>query len=185
MTEKKSNSEIQQYWEKRAKSSKLNPNATTDDVFLRELEIRTFEEAIRELKRKNPYILDLGCGDGFTTLGLAKKLKGNRFLGIDYSENMITNAMKRLKKENDGILKKNIEFRIGDATKLNEQFKKETFDIVLSSRCLINLTSIKQQFDTIAQISRILKKDGVYISIENFEDGNKELNELRKEMELP
>lgn len=176
---------IQQYWDDRAKGAQLNPNATTDDVFLRELEIRTFEKAIKELKKKDPYILDLGCGDGFTTLGLSKKLKGARFLGIDYSENMIANAKERLSKENDARLKKNMEFITGDATKLNEEFKKETFDIVISSRCLINLTSAKQQFEAIEQISRILKKGGVYISIENFEDGNKELNDLRKKMGLP
>ena len=175
---------IQQYWEERAKGAQLNPNATTDDVYLRELEIRTFEKAITKLKKKNPYILDLGCGDGFTTLGLAKKLKAPGFLGIDYSENMIANAKARLKNEKDTKLKKSIEFKTGDATRLNEQFKKETFDIVISSRCLINLTSAKQQFDTIEQISKILKRGGVYISIENFEDGNKELNDLRKEMGL-
>lgn len=181
----KSNVKIQQYWEDRAKGAQLNPNATTDDVFLRELEIRTFEKAIKDLKLKTPFILDLGCGDGFTTLGLAKKLKSARILGIDYSENMITNANGRLKKEKDAKLKKNLTFKTGDATTLNEQFKKETFDIVISSRCLINLTSAKQQFDTIEQISKILKKGGVYISIENFVDGNKELNDLRKEMGLP
>jgi len=184
MKSKKDKMEIQQYWEERAKGAQLNPNATTDDVYLRELEIRTFQKAIKELKKRNLYILDLGCGDGFTTLGLAKKLKAFRFLGIDYSGNMIANAKGRLQKETDAGLKKKLEFKTGDATKLQEQFKNETFDIVISSRCLINLTSAKQQFETIEQISRILKKGGVYISIENFEDGNKELNDLRKQMGL-
>lgn len=176
---------IQQYWEERAKGAQLNPNATTDDIFLRELEIRTFIEYIKKLKKRGPSVMDLGCGDGYTTIGVAKKLNGVKFLGIDYSKNMITNANLRLKKENDIKLKKRVEFKTGDATKLIAQFQKETFDIVLSSRCLINLTSSKQQFDTINQISKILKKGGVYLSIENFEDGNKELNDLRKQMGLP
>lgn len=181
----KENLKIQQYWDQRAKEAQLNPNATTDDVCLRELELRTFTESIKKLKKKNPYILDLGCGDGFTTIGVAGKVTEANFLGIDYSENMINNANLRLKKESNSKLKKRMEFKVGDATNLSAQFKKETFDIVLSSRCLINLTSSKQQFDTIEQISKILKKGGVYISIENFEDGNKELNDLRKKMDLP
>lgn len=176
---------IQQYWEERAKNAQLNPNATTDDVFLRELEIRTFIDTIRKQNKKNIYILDLGCGDGFTTISIAREFKNIRFLGVDYSENMIANANLRLKNETDLKLKTRIEFKIGDATKINKQFANETFDIVLSSRCLINLTSSKQQYDTIEQISKIIKKKGVYISSENFEDGSAELNNLRDKMGLP
>jgi ubiquinone/menaquinone biosynthesis C-methylase UbiE len=180
----KDKKEIQQYWEERAKGAQLNPNATTDDIYLRELEIRTFVDAIKKTKKKNPVILDLGCGDGFTTVGVAKELSNGNFLGVDYSENMIANANLRLKGENNPKLKKRIQFKTGDATKLLEQFPPGTFDIILSSRCLINLTSGKAQFDAILQISKILKKGGVYISIENFEDGNNELNKLRKQMGL-
>jgi ubiquinone/menaquinone biosynthesis C-methylase UbiE len=177
------NLEIQQYWEERAKTAQLNPNATTEDVFLRALEIRTFIENIKKLKKKNPYVLDLGCGDGYTTIGVAKAIPGAKFLGVDYSSNMIANANERLKHDNNSLL--NIEFKTGDATKIKEQFSKETFDIVISSRCLINLTSPKQQFDAIKEISKILKKGGVYIGSENFIDGNKELNDTRKKMGLP
>jgi ubiquinone/menaquinone biosynthesis C-methylase UbiE len=175
---------IQQYWEERAKGAQLNPNATTDDIYLRELEIRTFAQAIKKIKKKNPKILDLGCGDGFTTIGVAKEFGDATFLGVDYSENMIANANLRLKGEGKLKLEKRMQFTTGDATKLSEQFPKPAFDIVLSSRCLINLTSAKHQFDAIRQISTVLKKGGVYISIENFEDGNNELNKLRKQMGL-
>lgn len=176
---------IQQYWDERAQNASLDPSATTDDVFLRELEIKTFIETIIKQKKKNPNILDLGCGDGFTTIRVAKEFKNSRFLGIDFSENMIANANLRLKNEEGHDLKKRVEFKQGDATKILEQFQKATFDIIISSRCLINLVSSKQQYDVLRQISLILKKNGVYISSENFEDGNLELNDLRQKMGLP
>jgi len=178
------NIKIQQYWDERAKAAQLNPNATTDDVYLRELEIRTFSEAINRLKKKSLYILDLGCGDGFTTISVANKINGCKLLGVDYSDNMIAIASSRLKKEVDSKLIKRVEFITGDAMTIGKQFKKETFDIILSSRCLINLNSSNQQYRTIRQISEIMKRNGIYISIENFEDGHKELNDLRKQMGL-
>lgn len=175
------NKKIQEYWDDRAKTAKLNPNATTDDVYVRELEIRTFVESIKKIKKKNLKILDLGCGDGFTTIGVAEGLKAHKFLGVDYSPNMIENAKRRLKKSNPTI---NLEFKVADATKLMEVFEPESFDVIISSRCLINLITSKQQYKTINDIYTILKKDGQYISIENFEDGNRELNNVRKTMGL-
>jgi ubiquinone/menaquinone biosynthesis C-methylase UbiE len=176
---------IQQYWEERAQIAKLNPNATTDDIFLRELEIRTFIHALRKQNKEKIYLLDLGCGDGFTTIRIAKEFSNYHFLGLDYSENMISNAKLRLGNENDPKLNDRIEFKIGDATKVNQQFSNGTFDIVISLRCLINISSSKQQYNTIKQISKILKKKGVYMSSENFEDGNEELNKIRVKMGLP
>lgn len=177
-------SKIRQYWEERAKKAQLNPNATTDDVYLRELEIKTFIETIRKQKKRDIYILDLGCGDGFTTIRIAKELSNIRFIGVDYSVNMIANANLRLKNEKDSELKARVEFKTGDATKISKQFNLETFDVVISSRCLINLKSSRKQYDTISQISKILKNKGKYISIENFKDGNKELNDLRNKLGL-
>ncbi len=78
-----SEKQIQKYWDERAKSAKLNPNATTDDVYLRELEIKTFLESISKIKRKKLKILDLGCGDGFTTIGVAQFLRSHDLLGVD------------------------------------------------------------------------------------------------------
>lgn len=173
--------EVKDYWNERAKNAKLNPNATTDDVYLRELEINTF---IREIKKINPLnVLDLGCGDGFTTLGVANKINNTKFLGVDYSDNMIKNANDRLA-ENPIEVKNRVSFTTGDATKLLEQFEPNSFDVIISSRCLINLPSTEQQYKTIEDISKLLKNNGTYISVENFEDGNKDFNDLRIKMGL-
>lgn len=174
---------IRKYWDDRAKAANLNPNATTDDVYLRILEIRTFVEAIKKINKKKLKVLDLGCGDGYTTIGIASKILDAEFIGVDYSANMISNANERLLKESAKI-KKRMKFVVADATNIPEYFTKEEFDVVVSSRCLINLKSSKQQYKSIADIAGILKKGGSYISAENFEEGNRELNKLRKQMGL-
>ena len=48
-------------------------------------------------------MLDLGCGDGFTTLGVADKVDNVIFLGVDYSDNMIKNANSRLSSFDDAV----------------------------------------------------------------------------------
>jgi len=178
-----SDEKIKAYWEERANTAQLNTNATTDDVHLRELEIRTFIDTLKKIKKKDLHILDLGCGDGFTTLGIATELKNFTFLGVDYSANMIANASTRLKASAPSVQKR-VTFNVADATRLPQMFKPGSFNVVISSRCLINLTTSKQQFKTIHDISALLKKNGYYISIENFEDGNNELNALRKSLGL-
>jgi ubiquinone/menaquinone biosynthesis C-methylase UbiE len=177
-------SQVKQYWEDRAQAAALDPSATTDDYYLRELEIRTFVEIITRTGLLTPRVLDLGCGDGFTTLGVARQLSAAHFVGADYSENMVHNAEGRLAMEEPEV-RDRVRFRTGDATKLPEQFAGERFDIVISSRCLINLTSSDQQYRTIADVASLLNPGGVYVAIENFMDGQRVLSELRADMGLP
>ena len=178
---------IREYWEDRAKSNQ-NVQATTNDIYLRELEISTFVDVINELKvTEGAKILDLGCGDGYTTLNIANNLNKNyTFVGLDYSKEMIRNANNNLEKFTN--LKNNIKFDIADATKIKniiyEKFNGQKFDIIITDRCLINIPSVEKQYDTIKQISECLNENGVYIAIENFAETNNNFNELRKKFNL-
>src|SRR5258708_1280832 len=102
--------EIKEYWDERAIKNATDPKATTDDVYLRDLEIKTFISTIQGLGIKKGNILDVGCGDGYTTLKVASELKKFKITGVDYSEGMIANAINRLDllPSND---KKRIQFR--------------------------------------------------------------------------
>ena len=176
--------EVQQYWDERARAAELNPNATTDDVYLRELEIRTLAASLAALDHKAPRVLDLGCGDGYTTLKVAQQLGSATFVGIDYSESMIGNALRRLEGESADV-RGRVHFDTGDATRLREKFEPRSFDVVISSRCLINLTSEEAQYAALADIASLLKPNGHYLGVENFEEGQAELSALRARMELP
>jgi ubiquinone/menaquinone biosynthesis C-methylase UbiE len=175
---------IKEYWEDRAKQSLGTPSATTDDIYLRELEIVTIIQKLSNIGvPKQGIVLDVGCGDGYSTLKVAQSIPDMRFFGVDYSENMIKFASERLNQIPE--LKERVTFAVGDVENLGQVCGSSVYDIVISDRCLINLGSKEDQFSAIAQIANHTKPDGYYIAIENFLEGQENLNNTRRSMELP
>lgn len=165
---------IKKYWEKRAKDDN-SKQSTTNDVYLREIEARALGDFIIKLAPKR--IADFGCGDGCTTITTASKLSSAKFSGFDYSDSMILNANNNLSKTNLD----NVTFKIGDITSpIND-----SFDLIYTTRCLINITNIDLQYKAILNIHSSLLKDGYFIMIENFIEGQNNFNELRKAYGLP
>jgi ubiquinone/menaquinone biosynthesis C-methylase UbiE len=176
------NEQIKKYWDTRAIENAQSSETTTNDVYLRELEICTLIQAIKDTGLSEGTILDAGCGDGYSTIRISKELTTFRFVGIDYSENMIEIAQRRLREDgNPGT----IEFIVADIEKLFPSFHSRKFDIVITDRCLINLDSTKAQYEVMRQIQQMLKPSGYYIAIENFLEGQKKLTELRQAVGLP
>ena len=175
---------IREYWEERAKENATTPEATTNDVYLRELEISTLAQTLSNLNLKTgATVLDVGCGDGYTTVAVAEALPGLRFTGVDYSENMIAIAKGRVADSEQ--LKGRVKFAMGDATDLDKTCGDATYDAVTSDRCLINLESKEDQARAIAQVAKHTRPGGHYIAIENFNEGQDEMNRLRASVGLP
>lgn len=63
---------IKSYWDEKAALYK-DPRATTNDYWLRELEIKNIKEVLDKIKAKKR-ILDVGCGDGYSIIELSKKI---------------------------------------------------------------------------------------------------------------
>ena len=149
--------------------------ATSRDHNLRELEIAFIRE------RLSPGdILDIGCGNGYTLLSLAKEIKGN-FVGLDFSAEMIRGAgvlAERMKDE----LKSSPDFRQADIRKL--PLNDNSYDYVISERCLQNLPSQEDQWAALAEVHRVLRPGGSYLMVEGTEDGLDRLNELRTQLSL-
>lgn len=184
----KDNEEVKKYWEERAKASLSQPNATTDDFYLRKLEINTFVSQIiklQPLSNDKITILDVGCGDGFTTIEIMKLLP-NHFVayGCDYSANMIKIANENLSNTNEN-LQSRIHFQVVDALEIDKQYAEQKFNFIITDRCLINLTTTAQQFEVIRNIHALLEDSGYYIGIENFIDGQDILTSTRLNMGLP
>lgn len=166
--------EIRAYWNSRA-ASDPSVQSTTQDVYLREIELSVLTERIERLRPGST--ADFGCGDGRTTARLAGRFRATRFLGLDYSSSMIDNARQRI--QETGL--ENLEFVQGDVTgKIDGQY-----DLAFTTRCLINLPSWGLQQRAIRNIHRCLARGGRYILIENFVEGHENFNRVRSAFGLP
>lgn len=174
---------VQEYWERRAAKEGASHTATTNDVYLRELEIRTCVDALRSAPG-GPVssVLDVGCGDGYSTLALARAMPGTRFVGVDYSSNMIAQARRAL---DEAALGDRVSFRVADATRLADDLPSGSFDAVTTMRCLINLETLEAQATAMGAIAAVLKPGGTLIAFENFMEGQDDLTRARERMGLP
>lgn len=179
------NSDIKAYWERRAAENRGTPSATTNDIHIRELEIMTVIRVIDQLGMNKTFAgLDVGCGDGRAVIALARKFPQARFEGVDFSPAMIESAGQNLSSLNDR-LPANVHFDVADARKLKAQFPKVQFDVVMTDRCLINLTEPSDQELALAEIAAITKPGGYYLAIENFVEGHDNMNRAREAIGLP
>jgi ubiquinone/menaquinone biosynthesis C-methylase UbiE len=165
--------ELLLYWNQRAGIDNT-PQSTTQDVYLREIEKNVLTKRIAELKPRR--VLDVGCGDGRLLLSLINKYPNIEFNGCDFSPKMISNAETLNTK-----YRNNLQFFVHD---INFELNRK-YDLVFSSRCLINLESWKNQKQALVNISNALNPKGSYLMIENFEEGQKNFNEFRKKLGLP
>jgi ubiquinone/menaquinone biosynthesis C-methylase UbiE len=148
--------------------------ATSPDFHLREVEIEFLSRRLGDSLR----VLDVGCGNGYSTLRFAEAFRSD-FVGIDFVPEMI-DAARDIRKEFS--LKGSISFDVGDATNLN--FPDASFDVVISQRCLLNLPSPQDQWKALEEISRVLKPRGRYLMLEGTLQGLQKLNEVRGQFGL-
>jgi SAM-dependent methyltransferase len=174
---------IKEYWEERARENADSPRATTNDVYLRRLELATIIKTMTVLGLPGgSTVLDLGCGDGYTTIEVANALPGLRFLGLDFTAQMIANARRHLSAFRD--LQERLAFEVGDVGNLCEVCDNAKYDVVMTDRCLINLPSRESQAHAFAQIAQHVKPGGHYVAIENFVEGQDNMNAMRRAIGL-
>lgn len=98
-------------------------------------------------------ILDLGCGPGIITESLLDI--SDKVYGIDLSEDMIENAVKRF---NDKEISSRLFFSVGDAEKLD--FPDYYFDVVVCLGVLRYLDSLEKG---LKEIHRVLRPGGALV----------------------
>ncbi len=174
---------IRQYWDERARAAAGEPSATTNDVYLRDLESTVLLNELRPiLADASVRILDVGCGDGKTTLDLAAQFPNATFLGVDFSSEMVISAKKNAAQSSRFC---DVQFQVGDARALHDVIGNSIFDVILTSRCLINIVDREQQWLILKQFSEALAPGGYYFGTENFLGGQNNLNSLRRGLGLP
>jgi len=175
--------QIKAYWEERADFYLADPASTTDDVYLRELEIRTITQILKALLGPGPKtVLDVGCGEGYSTINVALESPHFSFTGVDYSANMIRMARARLAAT--PVLKGRLQFQVGDVLDLSSACGAATYDAVISDRCLINLESKEDQRQALKEIARRVAAGGYYLAVENFMEGQEAMNQARAALGL-
>jgi len=169
--------EIKDYWESRAMKYQDSLQATTEDFYMRQIELKNLSEKIKTIPCiKN--VIDIGCGDGYTTIEIAKQFPDIIFIGYDFSSGMIELAKRKASRENIS----NVSFDVLDISKEGIPISA---NLIYTSRCLINLTSEESQLMAIKRIHTALNDNGHYLMVENFIDGNDDFNQLRRFYELP
>ena len=108
----------------------------------------------REKINEKTIILDVGCGTGQTSAYMAEKYNGI-ITCLDHNEMMLEKAKKRFESKNLPI-----EARLGSVENL--PFGEESFDLVLSES-VAAFTDVSQ---TLAELRRVLKPNGVLLAIE-------------------
>jgi ubiquinone/menaquinone biosynthesis C-methylase UbiE len=180
MSKSENSYKIKQFWEKRAldNSNKINTEMgnTLDDVNLRKLEIK----AILKYIRNNQKVLDVGCGNGYSTIDFASSKK-ILIDGVDYSKQMILNARKLLSYKRNKIKGKVNFFQ---RNILKDNLGEEKYDTIITERCLINLGTWDKQKEAIISLHKYLKPGGYLLMIQGFKDNLDEINKIRRKYKL-
>jgi SAM-dependent methyltransferase len=156
---------VKRFWDGRAEAPGVGDSAVTHaDVWQRELEIAT----ILKFLGRGDRVLDVGCGSGYTTKRLAAHVA--EVIGIDYSDAMIQRAV--------GSGPGSAIFAVKDVLDLGPA-DFGVFDVVVSERCLINLSGWPEQRRAIDNVARVLRPGGRFIFLEGGRQGRQNLNQLR------
>lgn len=168
--------DIKDFWDQQAQTFGQSDLATAPDHYYRQLEIREILKHLADGQR----VLDVGCGNGYSTLRFAAAFPSSTFIGIDYSPTMIANANAAL---TGAPHSSNVHFEEADVLAL-DTFHETGFDIVISERCIINLRNWDEQKAAILNMSSKLKPGGTLLLVENTQEGLASLNTLRASFDL-
>lgn len=149
----------------------LDRYATSRDYNMRELEIEAIGAHLPDGD-----ILDLGCGNGYTLISLARTHRGSRMVGIDFADSLIAGAKLLAAEETPDNPPS---FVCADAIAYVAAQPSGSLDAVITERFLLNMPDVATQHRVIADIHRVLKPGGRFLMCEGSAKGFRALNTLR------
>lgn len=135
---------------------------------------------ITSLLEDGDKVLDVGCANGYSTVGLALR-KRIQIRGLDFIPEMIEEARLRLRSLPPELAGK-VEFGVGDITALREP--SGAYDKLVVVRVIINLGQWERQVQALRECARVLKRGGKLLLSEATVQGWSRLNEFRREWGL-
>lgn len=117
--------------------------------------------------RGDEQVLDVGCGLGKATIGVAKLLKEGKVVGIDIWNKMdIINVSPKLAYRNAEIegVRNKVEFKTGNALAI--PFPDDTFDLVVAASLLVSFWREPKRIQCLKEIFRVLRPSGKLLVME-------------------
>ena len=167
---------IKEYWELQGKTHVDSHWASWGDNWMIDLEIETIGKHITD----GDSVLDVGCANGYSTFRQAESFKLESIVGVDFASNMVAAAEQTRAEKGLGS---EISFGEGDIRSL--EFADNSFDVVYTTRVLINLPTWEQQIQGIAECLRVAKPTGTVVLSEGFWEPLVLLNAIRSLKSLP
>lgn len=161
---------IKDFWESNAEKFKKTHEVSWGDECAIKLEAQNINKYIKD----GDDVLDVGCANGFAAISQCSAHKLKSMSGVDFSANMIEFA-----KQNKAETPYNdiLDFQLGDIRNL--QFKDNSFDVVYTTRVVINLPNWKEQITAIEECLRVTRTGGTVIFSEAFYEPLVKLNAMR------
>ena len=159
------------FWNERAQEFGSDQRATLAETYLRDIEIRAMLAHLHRLNPRN--VLDVGCGNGYSTKIYARALPGTQFVGVDFSEGMLSYA--------EVDRPPNCNFALGDLTD-PATLPTATFDVVYTQRCIQNLPDYETQCAAIQDLLSRRTPGGTLILNECSRSGVEQLNRWRRHL---
>ncbi len=164
---------IRNFWDERAQRFGESQRATLGETYLRHVEIKEMRKRLRRLRPGR--VLDVGCGNGYSTLQYAAALPHTEFVGVDFSSQMVQLAQQQAGR--------NISFHQADVTDPGT-LPNGGFDVIMTQRCIQNLPDYETQRPAIESLRTKLNPGGTLILNECSRDGVEQLNGLRQRLGL-
>lgn len=159
---------ILKFWEGKALREGSCYKASWGDLDAINLEVGFISGKIAPFNK----VLDVGCSNGYSAVEQLKR-KTIDIVGVDFSQAMIREAKKRKRESKLETIK----FCQGDVRDL--KFKNNFFDVVYTTRVLINLPTWESQEQGILECLRVCKPGGTVLLLEAFWEPLVKLNAIR------